>query len=250
MSFYARAGFTLCSAVASCVGLALSVFAISPAHADSVATAEAACSVTVPGGTGIGNYGNDAMTVGLAPTGTYDALVFYEANHGNLSIKFPWVRLVAGRLRITARRLDAPAPPAVPRIPSGYGESTGFQASSVLFPTVGCWQVTGWVGTASLTFVIQIVGEVPVARAAIASVAVHRRTAVVRWTGNAAAVYYEVATRRPGGRWRWPGYRTTGTHYTVERLTADRVQVRVRALDKWFVAGPWSRAVRIAFAHR
>jgi len=37
-------------------------------------------------------------------------------------------------------------------VPCCYGDA-GFQASGVIFPTEGCWQVTGRVGTASLTFV-------------------------------------------------------------------------------------------------
>jgi hypothetical protein len=37
-------------------------------------------------------------------------------------------------------------------VPDGYG-ATGFQASAVSYPTEGCWEVTGRVGDASLTFV-------------------------------------------------------------------------------------------------
>jgi hypothetical protein len=66
-------------------------------------------------------------------------------------VKFGWWRGEAGALRIEGRRLDAPAPLAA-RIPEGYGDA-GFQASGILFPTQGCWEVTGRVGGASLTFV-------------------------------------------------------------------------------------------------
>jgi hypothetical protein len=48
--------------------------------------------------------------------------------------------------------LDGAAPPLSTSIPDGYGP-TGFQASGVTFPTEGCWEVTGRVGNASLTFV-------------------------------------------------------------------------------------------------
>ena len=40
--------------------------------------------------------------------------------------------------------------------PGGYGE-TGFQASYVIFPTPGCWEVTGRVADASVTFVTRVV---------------------------------------------------------------------------------------------
>ncbi|MET0939657.1 MAG: hypothetical protein ABWY51_10590, partial [Gaiellaceae bacterium] len=61
-------------------------------------------------------------------------------------------RAARGALRIEGRRLDGAAPPLSTSIPDGYGP-TGFQASGVTFPTEGCWEVTGRVGNASLTFV-------------------------------------------------------------------------------------------------
>jgi len=62
---------------------------------------------------------------------------------------------VAGKLRIEGSRLDASAPPLVGHVPDGYGDS-GFQSSGITFPTEGCWQVTGRVGEASLTFVVLV----------------------------------------------------------------------------------------------
>jgi len=67
-------------------------------------------------------------------------------------MKFWWWRLVKGRLTIEGRRLDNPAPPLHSIIPDGYGE-IGFQASGLVFPTPGCWEVTGRIGDKSLTFV-------------------------------------------------------------------------------------------------
>ena len=69
--------------------------------------------------------------------------------------KFGWWRQVSGQLTITGRRLDAAAPPLRSRVPSGYG-ARGFQASGVHFPTEGCWEVTGTVGTTSLRFVTTV----------------------------------------------------------------------------------------------
>jgi hypothetical protein len=74
---------------------------------------------------------------------------------GSVAIKAPWWRGpgVRGRIRLKARRLDAPAPVVDRTIrPSGYG-LTGFQAMGLELPTTGCWRVTGSAGTASLTFV-------------------------------------------------------------------------------------------------
>ena len=75
---------------------------------------------------------------------------------GELEMKFPWWRAVKGRLTIEGRRLDKPAPPLQADIPEGYGD-TGFQATALLFPTPGCWEVTGRAGNASLTFVVMVV---------------------------------------------------------------------------------------------
>ena len=72
-------------------------------------------------------------------------------NSGSISAKLGWWRGVAGRLTISGRRLDAPAPPLRAVVPEGYGE-LGFQPSGPVFPTEGCWEVTGKVGTSTLSF--------------------------------------------------------------------------------------------------
>ena len=81
-------------------------------------------------------------------------------------MKWAWWRSVPGQLTIEGRRLDAPAPPLRAWIPDGYGER-GFQVSGLTFPTAGCWEVTGRVGEASLTFVA-LVGRVNLAGTPVA----------------------------------------------------------------------------------
>ena len=105
------------------------------------------------------SYGNGKLWVGgLWPGGVINAdLQFVDAN-GAVGMKFGWWRAVPGKLRITGRRLDAPAPPAQGDVPDGYGE-TGFQASGVTFPTEGCWQITGKVGATTLSFVTFVVKQ-------------------------------------------------------------------------------------------
>jgi hypothetical protein len=73
-------------------------------------------------------------------------------------MKFPWWRGVKGKLSISGKRLDSAAPPLRAAIPDGYGDS-GFQATGLIFPTEGCWEVTGKVGEASLTFITRVVRE-------------------------------------------------------------------------------------------
>jgi hypothetical protein len=82
-------------------------------------------------------------------------------------MKWPWWRLVRGPLAIEGRRLDGAAPPLRAHIPDGY-HNAGFQSSALVFPTPGCWEVTGSIGEASLTFVTEVVkiGEGPVRKPA------------------------------------------------------------------------------------
>ena len=143
---------------------ALPLFAAGPGEP---AASNGACPVTKPNGsTPPGErscpncLGNGDQWAGLYPDGK---VVFapggpgFVLEDGSLSMKFWWWR-VRGKLTITGRRLDAIAPPLRARIPEGYGD-TGFQATALIFPTVGCWQVTGKVGESRLTFVTLVVKD-------------------------------------------------------------------------------------------
>jgi hypothetical protein len=136
-------------------------------------SAQPVCAVTVPNGSQppVKNFGG---TVRHSPDdlGLSDAPV--ERSHGNGKLwavlppdgkilfrsgaaeKFLWWRGVRGKLSIQGRRLDASAPPLRARIPEGYGDK-GFQSTALIFPTEGCWEVTGKAGGASLTFVTKVV---------------------------------------------------------------------------------------------
>ncbi|HEX4744150.1 MAG TPA: hypothetical protein VFW12_05705 [Candidatus Limnocylindria bacterium] len=106
------------------------------------------------------------MSVGLFPNGI---VVFRKGGPGeiradsSLAMKFPWDRgHASGRLVITGRRLDAAAPPLRADVPESYGDAysaEGFQPTRLIFPTVGCWEVTGTVGRSQLTFVTQVLRE-------------------------------------------------------------------------------------------
>jgi hypothetical protein len=103
--------------------------------------------------------GNGALFVGLYPDGT----VVFEpggygtrAGDGTLAMKFWWWRGVEGQLEISGRRLDGDSGPMWAEVPGGYGD-TGFQATGLVFPGEGCWEVTGRVGESTLTFVTRIV---------------------------------------------------------------------------------------------
>ncbi len=123
------------------------------------------CPVTLPGHVGppgvsprdfFGwgeSYGNGKLWVGgLWPGGVINADAGFINRDGSVGMSFGWWRAAPGKLRITGRRLDTPAPPARGIVPDGYGK-TGFQASGVDFPTEGCWEITGTLPTTRLTFV-------------------------------------------------------------------------------------------------
>jgi hypothetical protein len=46
-------------------------------------------------------------------------------------------------------------------VPDGYGP-TGFQATGLVFPTPGCWEVTGRVGQDTLRFVLSVRRPIPI----------------------------------------------------------------------------------------
>ena len=118
------------------------------------------CPITHPNGSsppgstfGSEFHGNGAIWVGVWPS---NVVVWEPEADGSIEAKFGWWRGVAGKLRIEGRRLDATSPPLGAEVPDGYGDA-GFQASGILFPTEGCWEVTGRVGPASLSFVTLVV---------------------------------------------------------------------------------------------
>lgn len=138
-----------------------------PAPAEPSSTAPADCPVTIgtaaPAEVGAGLFGaasaagNDALWVGgLWPNGVIAAEPVFVNPDGSIGMKFGWWRIASGKLGITGRRLDGAAPPASGDVPDGYGAS-GFQASGVTFPTEGCWEITGNVGSATLTFVTYVI---------------------------------------------------------------------------------------------
>jgi hypothetical protein len=128
-----------------------------------------ACAVTAPNGIVAGgteedpsSYGNRQVSVGPFGLWPEGRVVFkpggagFLTRDGSLGMKFGWRRGVPGQLRIEGRRLDAAASPLRAEVPNGYG-ALGFQATYVIFPTPGCWEVTGRVGNATVTFVTMVV---------------------------------------------------------------------------------------------
>lgn len=133
-----------------------------PAHAAE--PPEFKCPVTVVNGGQGGLFGNDALNIILLAGSKY---VFkpggagFVDRDGALGIKVGWERLKKGQLRVTGHRLDGAAALARAYL-YDYGD-IGFQPSYLVFPTPGCWEITGHVADSSLTFVVTVekIGDGP-----------------------------------------------------------------------------------------
>lgn len=104
-------------------------------------------------------YGNAALWTNLWMWGEYvvpvpDSHVQPDGSLGPM--KWAWYRFIQGDLTIEGRRLDGEAPPLRGSIPGGYGD-IGFQPVGIIFPTGGCWEITGRVDGQALTFVVNVV---------------------------------------------------------------------------------------------
>jgi hypothetical protein len=100
------------------------------------------------------NYGNGVLWVNLRNgPWTPDAV----EPDGSIRIKAGWWKGYPGKLTVTGRRLDAPAPPLRCSINTDYKDSDfGPLASYYWFPTEGYWEITGTLNDKPLTFVIQV----------------------------------------------------------------------------------------------
>jgi hypothetical protein len=133
----------------------------SPATATNAPLAQAlrACPVTVPTGftpPGLPRYPTYFGNRGLWTTLFANGLVIVPKDDitpdGTLGMKFPWWRGpgIRGLLHISGKELTTGS--LVTAHTAGYGLQ-GFNASMILFPTTGCYRVTGKAGPARLSFV-------------------------------------------------------------------------------------------------
>ncbi len=137
---------------------------IAPKNAPASNNSSFVCPVTLPNGNvppgetaqDDNYFGNGELWTALWPNGKIYMTGTDQNENGSFSMKWPWWRGVTGELSIEGQRLDANAEPLRAEIPEGYGD-IGFQVSGLIFPTTGCWEVTGHVGDSSLTFISEVV---------------------------------------------------------------------------------------------
>ncbi len=140
------------------------------------------CRATVPNNStppgerpGQGYYGNGALWTALPLDGTVVGVPEEELRShpgtlqtgggvfgiiradGAIAAKFPWWgrQGATDSLTVTGRRLDQSASPLRVDHSPGSG-SPGFWASRLIFPTGGCWSVTGRAHAGALTFRVRV----------------------------------------------------------------------------------------------
>ena len=78
----------------------------------------------------------------------------YHLRMSEEGLKVGWFRPAGAALEITGQRLDAPAPPLEAHIPCCY--PTRFQATGLIFPAKGCWEITATAAESELAFVVWV----------------------------------------------------------------------------------------------
>ncbi len=89
----------------------------------------------------------------LKPDGQIYLSPFNQRANGSFETDWPWYRGIDGELTIEGHRLDAKTEPLQYELLEGFNN---FQSSTLIFPSTGCWEITGHVGDASLTFVTEV----------------------------------------------------------------------------------------------
>lgn len=99
-------------------------------------------------------FGNDAIWIRLPKEGVIPASV--DQDKLRISAKFPWWRVLAGQLEVSAARFGTNV-----RLDAGVGTvseygPTGFVPSGLVFDRPGCWEITGSLQGRSLTFIASV----------------------------------------------------------------------------------------------
>jgi hypothetical protein len=231
------------------VGVYTGVASAAGPNGGVTAGTEGTCAVTIPNGStppgerpSDSHHGDGSLWTVLPANGVFDSPVSVRADGSIGGIKFPWWRAVQGPLRLRAMRTDASAVGARTTVHGGYG-NTGFQATTILFPTRGCWRISGSVGAHVLAFTVSVtVGREarPTPRIRGLRAARSRRGVTMRWRPTPGAVAYEISIRSSVHTWRTLASRILRTTYVVALPRPRRmVQLRIRAHDD-FGPGPWS----------
>lgn len=81
----------------------------------------------------------------------------YRLRAGKEGIKVGWFRPEGATLEIGGRRLDGQASALNAQVPCCY--PTRFQATGLVFPAEGCWEITASAAESTLSFIVRVEPE-------------------------------------------------------------------------------------------
>lgn len=142
-------------------------------HKSPSNSALSSCNVTVPnggqppdkdwGGRGspdwekvaaASSYGNGQLWTILPVDGKLQVV---PGEQGKLGEKWMWYRTVHGHVSVSGRRLGGPESfQTGPLEEIVVGRDTGLLVEDLVFPSEGCWQITGTAGGTEITFVVNV----------------------------------------------------------------------------------------------
>ena len=107
-------------------------------------------------------YGSDRLWTSPPPDGTWRGLGHSAPDDPTFSQKMPWFRLGYDwrtepnpNLKVTGKRLDAPAPPLQGTANNVIGPPP-YLMVGMSIPTLGCWEITGHYADDELTVVVWV----------------------------------------------------------------------------------------------
>jgi len=113
--------------------------------------------VPYPGGSW---FGTDRLWISPPEDGTWRGLGHYTPTDPTFRQKMQWWRQgydyhtePKPNLKVTGKRLDAPAPPLMAEANNVVGPPPSMMVG-MNFPTLGCWEITGHYEDDELTFVV------------------------------------------------------------------------------------------------
>ena len=98
-------------------------------------------------------YGNGELWTVLKPDGKVYLFPENRRSDGLFEMVWPWYLGAEGQLTIEGKRLDGQTEPLQFVLAEPF---KNFQGSTLIFSTPGCWEITGHLGQATLSFVTEI----------------------------------------------------------------------------------------------
>ena len=98
-------------------------------------------------------YGNGELWTVLQPGGKVLLSPENQRTDGSLETTWSWYLGTEGQLTIEGKRLDGETGPLQYELAEPFNN---YQSSTLIFAAPGCWEITGHIGSASLTFVTEV----------------------------------------------------------------------------------------------